>query len=252
MTFTLDWTKRRLTDWTTDFLARGDEFRPPSIQGNVLWLDAADTSTITDTAGLVSQWDDKSGQGNNVTQGVGANQPTTNASTQNGLNIIDFDGSDTLSVAVQFDPPHTIFIAAEPTNNNRSLITQGESRAANNMRDWDLFGNGTDLLWVGTQGGGANFQAQNTYPTLAPHVFTAAWNATTDANAAFIRVDGAAFASATASSASFNSSFSLNVGGEGGSFNLIGSIYEVIIYDRYLSSTEIAEVESYLANKWGI
>ena len=29
-----------------------------------LWLDASDTSTITQSEGSVSQWDDKSGNGN--------------------------------------------------------------------------------------------------------------------------------------------------------------------------------------------
>jgi hypothetical protein len=41
-----------------------------------LWLDANDTGTITkDGSNYVSQWNDKSGNGNNVTQGTGSLQP---------------------------------------------------------------------------------------------------------------------------------------------------------------------------------
>ena len=51
------------------------------------WFDAADASTITESGGLVSQWDDKSGNGNHATQGAGANQ--LEVSSLNGLNAIE-------------------------------------------------------------------------------------------------------------------------------------------------------------------
>jgi hypothetical protein len=59
-----------------------------------LWLDASDATTITEVGGSVSQWDDKSGNARNFTQAVAANQPTTGTRTKNGLNVIDFDGSN--------------------------------------------------------------------------------------------------------------------------------------------------------------
>jgi hypothetical protein len=59
-----------------------------------LWLDAADTATITESGGFVSQWNDKSGNNRNFTQAVGASQPATGTRTQNGLNVLDFDGSN--------------------------------------------------------------------------------------------------------------------------------------------------------------
>jgi len=60
----------------------------------VLWLDANDASTITEVAGAVSQWDDKSGNGNHATQGTGSAQPTTGAETVGGKNALYFDGVD--------------------------------------------------------------------------------------------------------------------------------------------------------------
>jgi hypothetical protein len=61
-----------------------------------LWLDAADTSTITESSGSVSQWNDKSGNAYHVSQATGANQPTYVTAGQNGLNVIAFDGNDAL------------------------------------------------------------------------------------------------------------------------------------------------------------
>jgi hypothetical protein len=58
------------------------------------WFDASDASTITESGGDVSQWDDKSGNSHSLTQGTASNQPTTGTRTVNGLNVIDFDGDD--------------------------------------------------------------------------------------------------------------------------------------------------------------
>jgi hypothetical protein len=56
-----------------------------------LWLDASDTSTITEAGGAVSQWDNLGSLGN-FTQPTAAYQPTTGASTLNSLNVLDFAG----------------------------------------------------------------------------------------------------------------------------------------------------------------
>lgn len=79
----------------------GAPFAPDDISGLALWLDASDTATITQSAGAVSQWNDKSGNANHATQGMAANQPSTNTRTINGRNVIDFDGlNDTMPVTL--------------------------------------------------------------------------------------------------------------------------------------------------------
>jgi len=75
----------------------------PRLLEPALWLDAADTSTITESSGSVSQWNDKSGNGYNVTQSTGAAQPTTGSTTQNSLNVIKFDGNDFLIASTASD-----------------------------------------------------------------------------------------------------------------------------------------------------
>jgi hypothetical protein len=61
-----------------------------------LWLDASDASTITESSGSVSQWNNK-GSLSNFAQATGANQPTTGNSTLNGLNVIEADGDNLIA-----------------------------------------------------------------------------------------------------------------------------------------------------------
>ena len=68
---------------------------PSDLSGLVLWLDAADSATITETAGEVSQWDDKSTSGHDFSQGTAADQPNTN--TINNKPGVFFDGDDLLA-----------------------------------------------------------------------------------------------------------------------------------------------------------
>jgi len=50
---------------------------PASLGGTLgLWLDASDASTITSSGGLVSQWNDKSGNSRHATQPTSGSQPT--------------------------------------------------------------------------------------------------------------------------------------------------------------------------------
>jgi hypothetical protein len=67
-------------------------FLPPQISGCSLWLDAADSTTIVQSTGSVSQWNDKSGNGYNATATSG-HYPTVHSKGQNGLNTLTFDGA---------------------------------------------------------------------------------------------------------------------------------------------------------------
>jgi hypothetical protein len=63
-----------------------------------LWLDAADASTITESSGAVSQWNDKSGNSRNAVEVAGVSKPTLATAVQNNLNTVRFDGTQAFSV----------------------------------------------------------------------------------------------------------------------------------------------------------
>jgi hypothetical protein len=72
-------------------------FKQPWTPANTetqLWLDAADSSTITLVSGAVSQWDDKSGNTRHATQSTPANRPIVLSSNINGLDVLSFDNSN--------------------------------------------------------------------------------------------------------------------------------------------------------------
>ena len=69
----------------------------PNLQ---LWLDATDSSTVTVATG-VSQWDDKSGNGFNATQGTATEQPAYTTGVQVTLDGVDDNMNVTFGGAVQ-------------------------------------------------------------------------------------------------------------------------------------------------------
>jgi len=77
----------------------GKAFSPSDLAGLKAWYDASDTATISVSGTAVTQWNDKSTSGFNLTQGTAGNRPTSGVSTQNGKNIITADGGDWLTNA---------------------------------------------------------------------------------------------------------------------------------------------------------
>ena len=65
----------------------------------IAWHDASDAATITGLS-TVSAWADKVSGGADLAQGTGGARPVTGTRTQNGLNVLDFDGGDYLARSV--------------------------------------------------------------------------------------------------------------------------------------------------------
>ena len=88
-----------------------------------LWLDAADSDTITLNGSNVSQWDDKSGNGGHAANPTSTHQPAYTTAGLNELNIIEFDGlNDTLTST------HTFNI------NNQSVFMVARARSGTQQR----------------------------------------------------------------------------------------------------------------------
>ncbi|MDB3957927.1 hypothetical protein N9408_03345, partial [Opitutales bacterium] len=73
----------------------------PNVFSPVLWLDANDSSTLIESGGAVSAWQDKSGNDYHFTQNVDNSKcPLYSATSLNGMPSITFDGSnDYLSIS---------------------------------------------------------------------------------------------------------------------------------------------------------
>jgi hypothetical protein len=249
----------------------------------VLWLDASDTSTITESGGAVSQWDDKSGNGYDLTQATSANQPTTGTNTQNGRNVITFDGSDRLVAATASDwiflhsaqsVVFAVFKAGTVTDPN-SIYAVWATTATTAVPTGAFFAhdtrNGTqdDAIRhiVGPSGFGGNIRVlHNQENQLAGNVWASVTvvgdiaNATV-ADRSTMRLNGGTDLTSTWSgSVAVNSSDPRNAFAVGAGVNesnnwdlhLVGDIAEVIVVDGTLTAQQISDAETYLADKWGI
>ena len=79
------------------------------------WWDASDSSTITESSGAVSNWANKGTGGStyDLTQATGTRQPLTGSNTQNGKNLLTFDGAnDQMFVSSQIATVTHIFVAS--------------------------------------------------------------------------------------------------------------------------------------------
>lgn len=230
----------------------GAPFLPTALSNLQLWLDAADTSAsnIAESSNLVSQWNDKSGNGNNVTQGTGSAQPTTNVSTSNGKNVLNFDGGDS------FDIPSGLFTVADGSN-TVFVVSRRTSEDASQDLIFNFMTGATNkfLMLYSATGGQIDYRSNNTPLGSASNT----GNTNTDFNIVRGRRSGTTQAIAVNGGAESTNTNGENISGiddaflgslDGTTQFLTGSIAEVLMYDRSLSTAEITAVENYLTNKW--
>jgi hypothetical protein len=251
-------------------------FSPTSIANCKLWLDAADTSSITSAGGLVSQWNDKSGNGYNFVQTTSTNKPTTGADTKNSLNLLTFDGTtdwmQTSAAASAFNFLHnttgsTIFYVAaiDSTSDNNWFLDSRNSDAlggagygivltintAGNLTHNVSNGTGSSTNPVTSVGGGL---AANTYYYVAlksdPNNATALSRSKYTVNGG--AEDGNNTRTGTPSATNASQALVLGSQAAGAYETFGGRIGEIIIYSGIISAGDITDVKDYLAAKWAI
>lgn len=224
-------------------------FTPLAVSGLKLWLDASDTSTIS--TGTTFTWSDKSGYGNNAIQSTAASQPITGTRTLNGLNTLDFDGTnDKLSLPSALhniaQGNNTVFIVAATDNATKTAqyILSGTNSSSSRYRISYLSSGGQFEVLNGT----TSTPASHTVNANA-HILTLMRSNTYLYGA----VDGTIVPSSTTSGNS-NGLDQLALGTQGNNTSnaFDGRMAEVLIFDRNLKSAEANQVMNYLSAKWGI
>jgi len=207
-----------------------------------LWLDAAEASTIHEdtTPGFVSQWDDKSGNGNDVTQVTGSLQPATGTRTLNGMNVLDF-AADWLEV----DPfaksePFTVFmVATVDVAAQASYVMWGD---ANNNNPYPMLYEYSDVYQI--YGGGSQ---PNRPSDTNPHVFGVNYYS----SALNVYVDGTGGTPA-ATTATALTGLQIGARNDSAGDSLDGMVAEFVLVDGTMSDADREKMEGYLAHKWGI
>lgn len=238
-------------------------FAPSDLADLGLWLDADDVGTIAESAGLVSQWSDKSGNGFHVGQGTNSARPITGARTVNGRNAIDFDGNDHLhraGVAALMDGACTVFTVwqADITENIGGIIEHRDTALIENTvrtvsyadtRTTPRRHSGRQKTDVG--GSAVLLDHPTALSTGVPYQMTMVVEASHVATGyeGGVQVD-----TTTLEAGAWQAQpDTIDVGRQfAGPLYHDGPICEIVIYTRALTTIERQQVEGYLMDKWGI
>jgi hypothetical protein len=217
---------------------RSSPFTPASIAGLQLWLDASDASTITQSGGTVSQWNDKSGNANNAAQATGSMQPTYVTNSFNGLNSLLFNGTSDLLLIPEISSTQMTVFVTDIANTTASFA--GGFISDNNAASY--FGYYlNDTMYV--QGSDRSSIIAEVPIDALPHQYTlqrAGGNA-------LIERDSSTFLNESVADVLINFT---NIYGLPGAYRS-GSAGEILVYNTGLNLAEISQVAAYLKAKWG-
>jgi hypothetical protein len=255
----------------------------PSLISTALWLDAADSTTVTaDGSNLVSQVNDKSGNGRNFTSSSTA-RPTYSASTLNSKAVFTFGGSQHLtsaSAASTWNFMHTtggctfwlVGKAGSVSNPQTEYFLLGNNAGASSnighlfyYSDIDNGGGknndlAVDFVTRGQSGtfNTLNLSTNNALAANAPFLASVArdpGNATA-AERSTIYINGSTpikLNTSTGVASSANATHALQIGAAGNNAApLTGYISEIIITSSIATTDTRQRIEGYLAHKWGL
>lgn len=238
----------------------GAPFTPASISGLKLWLDSTRIVGLTDGQS-VATWSDLSGNGNDATQGTGAQRPLYYTSTQtigNGKPVVWFDGATNYSLATPsiFGAGYnTAFTAITLTNMQDANFRIGLNDAGDGFRMFTNNVGGAGYL-------GYYHETPNTVDTIIPtgaeevqmyapaqgRIVTFSYDGTTKLH----RRMGTPFASET-TSGNLGLTGALTIGRfAAGGFLWYGAFGCVLIYNAALNAATCLSLERYVADKFGI
>lgn len=217
-------------------------FTPTALSGLEFWFDAADNSTITTSPSFV--WSNKGlTSGSNIT--VFSGTPISGTVTQNGANLVSLSNGTQLIFTGAFPTQvRTRFIATKPTSSSEtSLLFQNRAASSGN----DYIGVGTTLLEV-AQGVSTNMQSATiSSQSNVFNIYTFMNASTSGSNRLAITGSNLTLTTSVAASG-YNTASATNYINHTNSQDL----GEWISYNRELTTSEIAQVEGYLAWKWGL
>ena len=239
--------------------------------GMVLWL-KADEIDLADGAAVTS-WKDASGNGHEFVQATSSKQPTfvLSESSFNNMPAVRFDGGDNLGLPFTADlntNEFTIFVvpAVSSDTNAPELVIDNSTSPSSTSKGWTI---AADMR---NSGGANNWEmfvgvGSSSYPNIsagtdsvsvsgAPSILVgqiSGGNGAGGSATQLFRVNGTQIGTATvAYHKDTGETYHAGAGDNATTYELNGEIAEIIQFNRALTTTEIQQVEGYLAEKYGI
>jgi len=207
---------------------------PLTIPNLELWLDADDASTFTFGTGTdVSVWADKSTTGTNATQGTAAAQPKRVDDSGSGKKTVEYFGGDVLACTPPLSGVELSFFLVYKTTavgapGTKVLLNVGAAFLVQK-------GGGPGPYQVA---GLAASLFDTTVNRIASNVFTSSFTE--------VFFNGVSIGTGSGGS---GSAIQLSAVG---SANFLGTISELIMYDRFLTIDERQALEQFQSTKWNI
>jgi hypothetical protein len=228
--------------WNWAYVGRGmlTSFNKDTIPGMVLWLDSSDDSSfVKDSGGLVSQWNDLSGNSRHFSQTTATYKPIFTPNYKNSLPAVIFDGSNDFLVAPSFTQaqPFTIFVVGRYI----SLESQRYMLGCNNADPLGL--DSSASKWGMYFGTGVVGLAMN----INYHIFTATINSTSTIQ----QIDATISTALNPGTSSIVSNIYLGSGNNGGYTGNV-AVSALLMYSGTLSTADKTTVQTMLNNKFAI
>jgi len=233
-------------------------FLPTSIPGCLLWLDAADASTITYASGSsVSQWNDKSGNGYNFTAAAGT-YPTYSSNAMSFVGTASAAAGATQyfsNSSIPFPNTYSIFVVAKGNASQPSIHGYNYiMKATTSVDSFLCFGSklGNFATFVGPTSSSWNDTLINS-PTISVTTNTILLGMTND-GATYLTpyANGTALTTKNGNASPFTG---LTIGDTPGQYHgqcWNGTVNEILVFGSVLTNLQRQQVEGYLAWKWGI
>ena len=237
-------------------------FIPTQVAGLALWLDASDTTTITQSSGNITQWRDKSTSGLTATA---ANNPTLVAKIQNGFPGISLDGSTqyfNLGNNLNMGTNQIYIFVVSKFNSTADGAIIGKSLYGSAGARYSLLRSGALIPLIEASGGAVNNSGFNSDTSTSGRLLNMVWDRST---INLYQNGSSVFSVGLSDSSNLTTGNSLLIGayqnGSGGvppatGLYMNGYIHEILMYFTSTSSplgnTSRQQIESYLAQKWGL
>lgn len=221
----------------------------------LLWLDASDTSTITEVGGKVSAWNDKSGNGRHATQGVAGDRGIrkVNRFAPGAIEFLAAEGMTFSAIALTGGT--TVFMVAywtAPSPVSHTSIVLSSGNIATPGTDYvgaisDVSGDNAGSIAVADAGVTYAQSAWDSIPT-GVHIFEFAVVANNSDTK--LVLDGTTLANTFLAGSSYSLSVS-QMGLQPSYSSNANQLAEVLVYDGVLSAAERDDIRAQLRTKWG-
>ncbi len=227
----------------------------------VLWIDSTSDNSFDsniENNSEITNWYDLGLQSitkHNFTQSTTGQYPLYKVNLFNGLPGVVFDGiNDWMSTTHSYElNPNgggfTLFLVSKVLNTSGLAFYISKGNSNSNALGYSYVGRQFRFRTDDTTNGGGPNTFPSTLPDSTPKIATAVFFGT---QARYYK-NNTEQTPASSYTGSINSSSNLVLGGRSsGDSNGNVEIYEFIIFNRQLNSTEITNINKYLGQKWGI